>query len=74
VETHRLSSRNGLDLAFIERQGVAAWMERAPAGAAAGAVVAAPPGQAEPPHRDLILVLVDLVTGDRQEEHDGRPD
>jgi hypothetical protein len=69
------SSRSGLELAFIERQGVAAWMERALDGAAASAVLADPqirePGQAESPRRDLILVLMDLVMGDRQEEHDG---
>jgi hypothetical protein len=74
LEPSGLSGRNGLELAFIERQGLTAWMEHAPEGAAAGAVLAAPPGQAEPLHRDLVLVLVDLVRGDRQEEHDGRPD
>ena len=62
----------GLGVAFIDRQGLAAWVE----GPAENAIpadgwtperreaVAAPP--------DLVLALVDLVLGDRKEVQDGR--
>lgn len=65
-------SFQGLGVAFIERQGLAAWVE-GPAENAAPVdgwtpehlkAVAAPP--------DLVLALVDLVMGDRKEVQDGR--
>jgi hypothetical protein len=76
LEPSGLSSRNGLELAFIERQGLTAWMERGPDSQAADAVSAdtqaREPEQAMSLRRDLILALADLVVGDRQEEQDGR--
>ena len=76
LESSGLSSRKGLELAFIERQGLTAWMERGPDSQTADAVSADPqarePEQAMPRRRDLILALADLVVGDRQEEQDGR--
>lgn len=75
LEPSGLSGRNGVGLAFIERVGVAAWMEHAWDGPADGPVSAAPPGwepgAAEPLPRDWMLVLVNLVMGDRQEVLDG---
>lgn len=77
LESSGLSSRKGLELAFIERQGLTAWMERGPDSQTADAVSADPqarePEQAVPLRRDLILALAALVVGDPQEEHDGRP-
>jgi len=74
LEPSDLASRAGLERAFIERQGLVAWMEGRLDIPATSAVSGdpQPPGssQAEAPRRDLILVLVDLVRGDRQEEHD----
>jgi hypothetical protein len=76
LEPSGLSSRNGLELAFIERQGLTVWMEHGPDSQAADAVSAdtqaREPEQAMPLRRDLILTLADLVVGDRQEEQDGR--
>lgn len=76
MEPSGLSSRNGLELTFIKRQGLTAWMERGPDSQAADTVSAdtqaREPEQAMPLRRDLILALVDLVVGDRQEEQDGR--
>ena len=76
LEPSGLSSRNGLELAFIERQGLTAWMERGLDSQAADAVSADPqarePEQAMLLRRDLILALADLVVGDRQEEQDGQ--
>jgi len=66
------STLQGLGVAFIERQGLAAWVE-CPAESAVPVdgwtlehheVAAAPP--------DLVLALVDLVLGDRKEVQDGR--
>jgi hypothetical protein len=76
LESSGLSSRNGLELAFIERQGLTAWMERGPDSQSADAVSAdtqaREPEQAVPLRRNLILALADLVVGDRQEEQNGR--
>jgi transposase len=76
LESSGLSSRKGLELAFIERQGLTAWMERGPDSQAADAVSAdtqaREPEQAVPLRRNLILALADLVVGDRQEEQNGR--
>lgn len=76
LESSGLSSRNGLERVFIERQGLTAWMERGPDSQAADAVsadtLAREPEPAMPLRRDLILALADLVVGDRQEGHDGR--
>ena len=72
LEQGDLSTFQGLGVAFIERQGLAAWV----AGPSENAVlvdgwtpehhevVTAPP--------DLVLALVDLVLGDRKEVQDGR--
>jgi hypothetical protein len=69
---------NGLELAFIERQGLAAWMEYGPDNLPPDAVSAnlqmPGPGDAETPSHNLVLALADLVLGDRQEVKDGRSD
>jgi len=69
---------NGLELAFIQRQGLAAWLEYAPDNLPPGPVSVdlQTPGQgeAETPSRNLVLALTDLILGDRQEAQDGRPD
>lgn len=62
----------GLGVAFIERQGLAAWV--------AGPVENLVPVDGWKPERseavavppDLVLALVDLVLGDRKEVQDGR--
>jgi hypothetical protein len=69
---------NGLELAFIERQGLAAWMAYGPDNLPPDAVSAdlqmSGPGEAGTPSHTLVLALADLVLGDRQEAQDGRPD
>jgi hypothetical protein len=62
----------GLGVAFIERQGLAAWVE-GPADDAAPVDSWTPerhPAVTAPP--DFVLALVDLVLGDRKEVQDGR--
>jgi hypothetical protein len=67
-----------LELAFIQRQGLAAWVEYGPDCLPGGAVsvdLQTPePGEAETPSHNLVLALADLVLGDRQEAQDGRSD
>lgn len=69
---------NGLELAFIQRQGLAAWMEYGPDNLPPDAVSAdlqmSGPGEVETPSHTLVLALADLVLGDRQEAQDGRSD
>ena len=69
---------NGLELAFIERQGLAAWMEYGPDNLPPDAVSAdlqmSGPGEVKTPSHTLVLALADLVLGDRQEAQDGRSD
>ena len=69
---------NGLELAFIERQGLAAWMAYGPDNLPPDAVSAdlqmSGPGEVETPSHTLVLALADLVLGDRQEAQDGRSD
>ena len=75
LEGNGTSGCNGLELAFIECQGLVAWMERGlyPAiGAASADQQTRVAGGAEPPQRDLIVILADLVLGNRQEEQDER--
>ena len=72
LEQGDLSTLQGLGVAFIERQGLAAWVEGPTENAVLvdgwtpehHEVVTAPP--------DLVLALVDLVLGDRKEVQDGR--
>ncbi len=64
-----------LELGFIERQGLAAWLARGPEGlldstASPNSPTHAPTEGA--PRSDLVLVLTDLILGDRQEQCDGR--
>ena len=69
---------NGLELAFIERQGLAAWMEYGPDSPPSNAVSddlqMSGPGEVETSNHALVLALADLVLGDRQEAQDGRSD
>lgn len=62
----------GQEVAWIEHQGMAAWMAHAQDCLAQGAVAVAPPSlalkQDKPSANDLVLVLADLVLGDRQEQ------
>ena len=63
----------GLDAAFLEHQGLAAWLT----GPAAGPVALMDRWIPEPLEAlvtppDLVLALVDLVLGDRKEVQDGR--
>jgi len=71
-------AHNGLEVAFIERWGLAAWIERGlpfQVGSAAPTDGRTPElREAESAPRDLILALADLVLGDRQEAQDGRSD
>lgn len=71
-----LTSGDGLELGFIERQGLAAWLARGSESLTNRTVsLNSPtdaPAKAHPPDRDLIVVLTDLLLGDRGEESDGR--
>jgi hypothetical protein len=62
LETGDASGPLALELAFIEREGLAAWM----AVAWSEPPVARDPALADPSH-DLVLALADLVLGDREE-------
>ena len=77
LEVPNPAGSQGLELGFIERQGLAAWLARGPASFAASTASldspTDPSAEAHLPHGDLVLVLTDLVMGDRQEERDGRP-
>jgi hypothetical protein len=72
------NEHNGLELAFIERWGLAAWIEGGlpfPVGSAKPTDGPTPAlRETEPVPRDLVLALADLVLGDRQEAQDGRSD
>ena len=70
--------RNSPQVDFIEHQGLAAWVARASNGTEDVADAPSPQlpesGAAQPRHRDLILGLVQLVLGDRQEKrYDRQP-
>lgn len=71
-----LTTAVGQEVAWIEHQGMAAWVAHAQDCLAQGAVAVAPPSlamkQDKPSENDLILVLADLVLGDRQEQHRDR--
>lgn len=69
-----LPGHNRLELALIERQGLAAWAVHASKSAAPTDLQALELREAAPPPQDLVLALVDLVLGDRQEVQDGRSD
>ena len=60
------------EVAWIEHQGMAAWIAHAQDCLAQGAVAVAPPSLAmkegKPSENELVLVLADLVLGDRQEQ------
>jgi hypothetical protein len=71
LEPGKISNCNALEMAFIECQGLAAWIAYVPPGLSPGATW--PDLQtidAENPDRDLILALADLVFGNRLEEQD----
>lgn len=76
LESSGTPDRLGLELAFVERQGLAAWMEHGVDDPAVGADSAdqqtCGSGETEPLQRDLIVILADLVLGNRQEEQDER--
>jgi hypothetical protein len=61
------------EVVWVEQQGMAAWMAHAQDCLAQGAFSVAPPSLAmkegKPSENDLVLVLADLVLGDRQEQH-----
>jgi hypothetical protein len=65
----------GLELGFIEHQGLAAWLVQGPEGHAGKTVSVDSPtdarAEAQPPRGDMILVLSDLIMGDRREQCDG---
>ena len=55
------------EITFIECRGLAAWLSRVPPSPAAADLQTA---ESESPERDLIVVLADLVLGDRLDEKD----
>jgi hypothetical protein len=61
------------ELALLEQQGMAAWMAHTQEGLTQGAVMIRPQSIAmkenKPSENELVLVLADLVLGDRQEQH-----
>jgi hypothetical protein len=65
-----------LEVAFIECQGLAGWIAAGPPCPSSAEVTPEEQllKQQEPqsPSSNLVLALVDLVLGDRQEEKDGR--
>lgn len=72
LETNRaeISVSDGLELAFLERQGVAAWMETCLAGSLPAVVQEVEMQEPVTPPDGLVLALVDLVVGDRVEVKD----
>jgi hypothetical protein len=72
------SARPGLELALVERQGLAAWMVHGANDPAMGNVSTDQPprgtGEGGSSQRELIVILADLVLGNRQEGHDERVD
>jgi len=74
LEHSEASSSNSLAVAFIEHQGLAAWMKQSSCPVSGAATVDAQTqiqGKVEPAHSEWVMVLADLVLGDRQEEHNG---
>jgi hypothetical protein len=63
-------------MAFIECQGLAAWLAAGPSCPSRVMVLPEEPlpklPDSQSPSQDLVLALVDLVLGDRQEEQDDR--
>lgn len=75
LEPGETTTCNGLELAFIERRGLAAWMAYVPPCPPPGAGSAdLQIAETETPGCDLILALAALVLGDRLEEQDDRAD
>ena len=73
LDTGKTTTGNGLELAFIERRGLAAWIEYVPPCPPPGAAsVDLQIAETETPGYDLILALAALVLGDRLEEQDDR--
>jgi hypothetical protein len=69
LEAGEISHGNGLEQAFIERRGLAAWISNVPPGATSVQMT-----ETGTPSCDLILALAALVLGDRLEEQDDRTD
>jgi len=61
---------DGLELAFLERQGVAVWMETRLAGSLPAVVQEVEMQEPVTPPDGLVLALADLVVGDRVEVQD----
>ena len=75
LESQSPARRQGLELGFIERQGLAAWLARGPEGLLDNTASLNSPTHAptEGTSRgDLVLILTDLILGDPQEQCDGR--
>lgn len=66
-----VSVSDRLELAFLERQGVAAWMEAWLAGSIPTDIQEAEMREPLTTPDELVLALVDLVVGDRVEVKDG---
>jgi hypothetical protein len=60
-----------VESAFIERQGLAAWVECDPESAVPVGEPTAEQQKAESSHRELVMVLTQFVIGDREEVENG---
>ncbi len=69
------ASQDYLEMALIERQGLAAWIMAGPTRVSSAAVLADALmprlREAQSPPHDLVLALVDLVMSGREEEQNG---
>ena len=75
LEIGENSDCNGLEMAFIECRGLAAWIAYVPPDLSPGATMAGlQTSETENPGSDLILALAELVLGDRLEEQDDQTD
>lgn len=60
-----------VEAAFIERQGLAAWVEHSPESAVPAGGSSTEQSKAESSHRELVMVLTQFVIGDREEVDNG---